>query len=34
LESQTLPNDKMAQEVERLTREIAQEMSPDFWNDK
>jgi predicted DNA-binding mobile mystery protein A len=34
LEAQTLPNDKMAQEVERLTHEIAQEMSPDFWSDK
>jgi predicted DNA-binding mobile mystery protein A len=34
LESQTLPNDKIAQEVERLTREIAQEMAPDFWSDK
>jgi predicted DNA-binding mobile mystery protein A len=34
LESQTLPKDKIAQEVERLTREIAQEMPPDFWSDK
>jgi predicted DNA-binding mobile mystery protein A len=34
LESQNLPNDKIAQEVERLTREIAQEMRPDFWSDK
>jgi predicted DNA-binding mobile mystery protein A len=34
LESQTLPGDKIAQEVERLTREIAQEMPPDFWSDK
>jgi predicted DNA-binding mobile mystery protein A len=34
LESQNLPNDKIAQEVERLTREIAQEMPPDFWSDK
>jgi predicted DNA-binding mobile mystery protein A len=34
LENQTLPDDKIAQEVERLTREIAQEMPPDFWNDK
>src|SRR5216684_5295511 len=28
LESQTLPNDKIAQEVERLTHEIAREMPP------
>src|SRR6266851_1319932 len=34
LESQTLPNDKIAQEVERLTHEIAREMPPDFWSDK
>jgi len=34
LESQTLPKEKIAQEVERLTREIAQEMPPDFWSDK
>ena len=34
LENQTLPNDKIAQEVERLTREIAQEMPSDFWRDK
>ena len=34
LESQTLPKDKIAQEVERLTREIAQEMPPDFWSEK
>lgn len=34
LESQTLPKEKIAQEVERLTREIAQEMLPDFWSDK
>jgi predicted DNA-binding mobile mystery protein A len=34
LENQTLPNDKIAQEVERLTREIAQEMPPHFWGDK
>ena len=33
LESQTLPNSKIAQEVDRLTREIAQEMPPDFWSD-
>ena len=34
LEDQALPDDKIAQEVERLTREIAQEMPPDFWRDK
>jgi predicted DNA-binding mobile mystery protein A len=34
LESQNLPSDKIAQEIERLTREIAQEMPPDFWSDK
>jgi predicted DNA-binding mobile mystery protein A len=34
LESQTLPNDKIAQEIERLTQEIAREMPPDFWSDK
>jgi hypothetical protein len=30
LESQTLPNDKIAREIERLTQEIAREMPPDF----
>ena len=30
LENQALTNDKIAQEVERLTREMAQEMPPDF----
>ncbi|MCP3460940.1 mobile mystery protein A [Bradyrhizobium sp. CCGUVB23] len=34
LENQKLPDDKIAQEVERLTREIALEMPPNFWNDK
>jgi predicted DNA-binding mobile mystery protein A len=34
LESQALPKDKIAQEVERLTREFAQEMPPNFWSDK
>lgn len=34
LESQTLPNDKIAHEVERLTRELAREMPPDFWSDE
>lgn len=33
LEDQALPDDKIAQEVERLTREIAREMPSDFWND-
>jgi len=34
LEKQTLPAEKISQEVERLTSEIAQEMPPDFWSDK
>lgn len=34
LENQALPNDKIAREIERLTREIAREMPPDLWNDK
>jgi predicted DNA-binding mobile mystery protein A len=34
LENQALPNDKIAQQVESLTREIAQEMPTDFWRDK
>jgi predicted DNA-binding mobile mystery protein A len=34
LESQTLPNDKIAKEIERLTQEIAREMPPDLWSDK
>jgi predicted DNA-binding mobile mystery protein A len=34
LEKQTLPVEKISQEVERLTSEIAQEMPPDFWSDK
>jgi predicted DNA-binding mobile mystery protein A len=33
LEDQALPNDKIAQEVERLTRDLAREMPPDFWSD-
>jgi predicted DNA-binding mobile mystery protein A len=33
LENQALPNDRIAQEVERLTREIAQEMPSDFWRE-
>jgi predicted DNA-binding mobile mystery protein A len=34
LESQTLTNNQMAQEIERLTRDIVHEMPPDLWNDK
>ncbi len=34
LESQALPDDKIAKEVERLAREIAQKMPPDFWSDQ
>jgi predicted DNA-binding mobile mystery protein A len=34
LESPALSEEKIAQEIERLTREIAQEMPPDLWNDK
>jgi predicted DNA-binding mobile mystery protein A len=34
LENQALSNDTLTQEVERLTREIAQEMPADFWKDK
>ena len=34
LESQNLPDAKIAQEIERLTREIASEMPPDFWTSK
>ena len=34
LESQALPNDKIAKEVDRLAQEIAREMPPDFWSDK
>jgi predicted DNA-binding mobile mystery protein A len=34
LENQKLPDGKIAQEVERLTREIAQEMPPDLWRAK
>jgi predicted DNA-binding mobile mystery protein A len=33
LESQTLPDAKIAEEIERLTREIARDMEPDFWSD-
>jgi predicted DNA-binding mobile mystery protein A len=34
LESQILPDDKIAQKVERLTQEIARDMPADFWSDK
>jgi predicted DNA-binding mobile mystery protein A len=34
LESQTLPNDKIDQEIERLAKEIANKMPSDLWNDK
>ena len=34
LENQKLPDDRIAEEVERLTREIAKEMPSDFWSDK
>jgi predicted DNA-binding mobile mystery protein A len=34
LESQNLPEKKIAAEVERLADDLAREMSPDFWNDK
>jgi predicted DNA-binding mobile mystery protein A len=34
LESQALSEEKIAREIERLTREIAQAMPPDLWNDK
>lgn len=34
LENQKLPDEKIVQEVERLTREIALEQPSDFWNDK
>lgn len=33
LEDQVLPDSKIAQEVARLTREIAQEMPPDLWSE-
>jgi predicted DNA-binding mobile mystery protein A len=34
LESQTLSDDQIAQEIARLTRDIAHEMPSDFWSDK
>jgi predicted DNA-binding mobile mystery protein A len=33
LESQTLPDAKIAEEIERLTHEIARDMASDFWSD-
>jgi predicted DNA-binding mobile mystery protein A len=34
LENQALPDGKIAREAERLSRELAREMPPDFWSDK
>lgn len=34
LESQTLPDDKIAQEVNRLARDLAHEMPRDLWDDR
>ncbi|WP_441233871.1 mobile mystery protein A [Bradyrhizobium sp. 930_D9_N1_4] len=34
LEDQTLPDDKIAEQVERLTRELALEMPSNFWRDQ
>lgn len=34
LESQNLPDNKIAAEVERLARDLAREMPPDLWSDK
>jgi predicted DNA-binding mobile mystery protein A len=34
LEDQTLPDEKIAQEVARLTADIARDLPPDFWGDK
>jgi hypothetical protein len=34
LESQVLPAGKIADEIERLTRELAQGRPADLWNDK
>ena len=33
LESQHLPQEQIALEVERLTRDLAREMPPDFWSE-
>jgi predicted DNA-binding mobile mystery protein A len=34
LESQTLPKDKIAKEVDRLAEDMAREMPSDLWSDK
>jgi predicted DNA-binding mobile mystery protein A len=34
LESQSLPNDKIAAEVERIAGDLAREMPPDFWSEE
>jgi predicted DNA-binding mobile mystery protein A len=34
LESQQLPDEKIAQEIERLTKEIAQKTPHDLWSDQ
>ena len=34
LESQALPDAKIAQEAERLSHELAREIPPDFWSDQ
>lgn len=34
LENQALPNEKIAEEVTRLARDIVHEMPPAFWDDK
>lgn len=33
LESQHLPDDKIAKEVDRLTRDLVRKMPPDFWSE-
>lgn len=33
LESQVLPNERIQEEIERITRRIADEMPRDLWND-
>lgn len=33
LESQALPDDKIAREVDRITRQLAEEAPRDLWND-
>jgi predicted DNA-binding mobile mystery protein A len=34
LEDQSLPKEKIAEEIERLTREIARDMPRDLWSDR